>query len=72
MGSDAEIIKRHVEALLEETRSANIPADVVGRMLFQEAIEIWKRERSLADIESELKFVAENLDPDSDFVFMRP
>jgi hypothetical protein len=28
--------------------------------------------RPLADVQSELRFVADNCDPDTDFAFMRP
>ena len=33
---------------------------------------MWKQSRSLQDIGSELMFMAENLDPDMDYGFMRP
>ncbi len=72
MRSDREVVGQHVKALLAEAAAQKIPRDVVGRLLVQEAIEIWKAERSLSDIESELKFVVESLDPDTDFEFMRP
>lgn len=72
MGSDAELVKRHVTALLEEASAAKIPTDVLGRLLVQQAVELWQRERSIEDIASELKFTAEGLDPDADFEFMRP
>jgi len=72
MASDTEIIDRHVGALLEEAAQANVPDDVVGRLLINKAIEIWSRARDWRDIERELGFIAENLDPDTDFTFMRP
>ncbi len=72
MGSDTELVRRHVTALLEEAASASIPTDVVGRLLLQAVIEIWGRERDWRDIARELTFTAENLDPDTDHEFMRP
>ncbi len=72
MASDRELVGRHVQALLGESRGAGVPPDVVGRLLVQEAIEIWKQQRSLTDIQSELEFIAGHLDPDTDFEFMRP
>jgi hypothetical protein len=72
MESDREIVKRHVTALLKEASEANVPRDLIGRLLLQEAIEIWRSERTNADIESELRFAVETLDPDTDFEFMRP
>ena len=72
MGTDRELVQRHVEALIEAAAAAGVPADVAARLLLQEVVEIWKRDRPLDDISSELKFVADNLDPDTDFEFMRP
>ena len=66
------MVRRHVEKLLEEARDGQVPSDVVGRLLVQEAITIWKQERGLADISKELEFIASSLDPDTDFEFMRP
>ena len=72
MGSDRDIVKHHVAALLTEAAEAEVPRDVVGRLLLQEAIEIWRADRADADIENELRFAADHLDPDVDFEFMRP
>jgi hypothetical protein len=72
VGADTELVKRHVATLVEEACAAKIPTDVLGRLLLQQAVELWKRERSLDDIASELKFTADGLDPDADFEFMRP
>ena len=54
MGSDAELVKRHVAALAEEAAAAKIPVDVLGRLLLQQTIELWKGARSLDDIAREL------------------
>jgi hypothetical protein len=72
VGADAELVKRHVEALVREASAAKIPTDVLGRLLLQQAVELWKRERGVDDIASELRFAADGLDPDADFEFMRP
>jgi hypothetical protein len=72
MSSDAERVRRHLATLQDDARSAAIPSDVLGRLLVQEAIEIWKRERPWQDIARELVFIAEHLDPDTDYEFMRP
>ena len=72
MNPDRETVQRHVAALLEEAAAAGIPRDVIGRLLLHEAITLWKRERSDDDIQHELRFVADNLDPNADFEFMRP
>jgi len=72
VGSDADLVKRHVAALVEEAAAHKVPTDVLGRLLVQEAVALWQRERSADDIAKELQFVAESLDPDTDFEFMRP
>jgi hypothetical protein len=72
MSPDLEMVKRHLRSLLAEAGEAQVPSDVVGRLLVQEAIEIWKQERGVADISGELEFIAGHLDPDTDFEFMRP
>jgi len=66
------LVKGHIDAMMAEAAEKNIPADIVGRTLLNEVIEIYRRTRSNDDISSELRFVADNLDPDTDFEFMRP
>jgi len=70
--SDRDVIQRHLQALLAEAASQKIPTDVVGRMLLDEIIALWRAERSLEDIAAELRYTIENLDPDADYAFMRP
>lgn len=72
MSEQNEITQKHVTALMAEADEKNVPSDLIGRALLNEVIEIYKRSRSIDDISSELQFVAENLDPDTDFTFMRP
>ena len=70
--SDRAVIRRHVGALLAEARETGIPADVVGRMLLDEVVELWRQHRSLDDIAAELRYMIDNLDPDQDYPFIRP
>lgn len=72
MRPETELVRRYVQAMREEAKSRGIDEDVVGRLLLQEAIELWKGARTLDDIRNELCFVADSLDPDVDFEFMRP
>ena len=72
MTAQRDLIKPHVDAILAEAHSAKIPTDVVGRELLDAAIKIWMQERSIDDIASELTFCADNIDPDTDYPFMRP
>ena len=70
--SDREVIKRHLASLLAEAQSTGIPEDVVGRMLLDEILALWRQRRTLEDIAAELRYTLENLDPDMDHAFMRP
>jgi len=70
--SDRQVIRRHLEALLAEAQTARIPTEVVGRMLLDEIIELWRATRSPDDIAAELQYMIENLDPDQDYPFIRP
>jgi len=72
MTSARDIVTRHVASALEEAAAQNVPTDVVGRLLLEKAIGVWKQERSLDDIATELTNAAENIDPDNDYAFMRP
>ncbi|MEN3951573.1 hypothetical protein [Iodidimonas sp. SYSU 1G8] len=67
-----EIAARHVAAMLEEAAAAGVPSDILGRTLLDHVVRIYRLTRSYDDIASELQFVAENIDPDTDFTFMRP
>ena len=70
--SDRDIIRRHFAALLEEASGAGMRGEVVGRMLLDEIIALWLRERPVKDIETELRYTLDNLDPDQEHTFMRP
>ncbi|MBW2240682.1 MAG: hypothetical protein JRH01_01745 [Deltaproteobacteria bacterium] len=68
-----EQVRQHLDAAIAEATSRGLgEADVVCRTMLQELTEIWLAKRSLADVQGELRFVSDNLDPDTDFEFMRP
>jgi hypothetical protein len=46
--------------------------DAVCRALLSLVVAKYLESRPLADVQSELRFVAHNCDPDTDFMFMRP
>ena len=70
--SDRDTLMPHLEALLAAATAARIPRDVVGRILLDEALTLWRAERSVQDLAAELRYAIENLDPDQDYAFMRP
>ena len=70
--SDRELVKQHLDPLLSAATAAGMSDDVLGRLLLEAAVDLWRRKRSIDDIAGELGFTAENLDPDIDYNFIRP
>jgi predicted alternative tryptophan synthase beta-subunit len=70
--SAAEIAKRHLEAALAEATAAGYGADATARYMLGSVVQKYLEYRTVADVRSELQFVAENCDPETDFMFMRP
>jgi hypothetical protein len=67
-----DIAKSHFEAALAESRAAGYGADAVTRYMLSLIVSKNLETRSIDDVRSELMFIAENCDPDADFMFMRP
>lgn len=72
MSDQHALARKHLEALMAEAQTANVPRDVAGRALLAQLVECWLEDRSWQDVASELRFTADSLDPDTDFEFMRP
>ncbi len=72
MSEQKELVASYVEKILAAAEAKKIPSDLIGRALINEAVRIYQQERSIADIAQELTFLAENLDPDEEYTFMRP
>ena len=70
--SAAEIAKRHFSAAIAESEAADLGHDSVCRTLLGLVVSRYLESRSVADVQSELRFLADNCDPDTDFAFMRP
>lgn len=56
----------------DQAQQAGYSEQELARALMTEVINVYRRERTLADIAHELNFLAENLDEDTDYAFMRP
>ena len=67
-----ELVDRHVDAMLDEAQALGVSSDVLGRALLARVIRLYATTRSWDDIAAELQFTAENLDPDTEFAFIRP
>ncbi len=70
--ADRKLVNAHLETLLADAAANGIPEDLLGRLLVSAAIGIWRNSRSVEDIAEELRFTIDNLDPDTDYPFMRP
>jgi hypothetical protein len=70
--SATEIAKRHFSAAIAEAEGAGLGYDSVCRALLGLVVSKYLESRSVADVQSELRFLADNCDPDTDFAFMRP
>ena len=70
--SAAEIARLHLKAALAEAETAGLGHDAVCRAMLGLVVATYLESRNVADVQSELRFVADNCDPDTDFAFMRP
>ena len=72
MVSAYQIAKAHFEAAMSDADACRQGQDAVARALLDFVVRKYLESRTVADVRSELSFVAENCDPETDFVFMRP
>ena len=70
--ADRKLVNTHLETLFADAAANRIPEDLLGRLLVSAAIGIWRNSRSVEDIADELRFTIDNLNPDTDYPFMRP
>ena len=70
--SAANIARRHFGAAIAEAVAAGFDPDTLSRHMLGLVVSKYLEKRPVDDVRSELIFVAENCDPDTDFVFMRP
>jgi hypothetical protein len=70
--SASEIARRHFSAAVAESETTGQDADSLCRALLGLVVSKYLESRAVADVQSELRFVADNCDPDTDFNFMRP
>ena len=70
--SAAEIAKRYFAAATAEANAAGLGHDSVCRALLGLVVAKYLESRDIADVQAELRFIADNCDPETDFAFMRP
>lgn len=68
----SQIARRHFTAALAESAAAGQDRDAVARAFISAALAFFLETRTLGDVRAELLGLADNLDPDADYAFMRP
>lgn len=66
------LAKEVMQQALAQGQQQGFDEQAVARALMAEVIAVYKRGRSQQDIRHELEFLAENLDDDTEYAFMRP
>ena len=70
--SAGDIARRHFAAAIATAKSEGQDLDAVARNMLSLAISSMLERRRVADVRAELLAAAENVDPDTDYMFMRP
>lgn len=68
----SDLARKHFDAAMQEAKAGHLDPDAVARALLGFVVTQYLQTRSVKDVQSELQFVAENCDPDTDYLFMRP
>jgi len=66
------IVRSHLEHALAEAKLHGFDTDVTCRAMLALIVSKYLESRTFRDVQSELRFLADNCDPDQDFEFMRP
>ena len=64
--------KQELQTSLHRAQEQGFDPLLSLRALLSEAVELNRLERDVADLAQELQFLADNLDPERDYAFMRP
>ena len=70
--STADIANRRFRAALADAEAEGVDADALCRSLLSLIVSTYLETRTVTDVQSELRFVADNCNPDTDLAFMRP
>jgi hypothetical protein len=67
-----DIARVHFQAAIESARREGQDPDAVARNMISRAVTEMLTRRSVKDVRAELLAAADNVDPDTDYMFMRP
>ncbi|MEW6767556.1 MAG: hypothetical protein AB1342_05935 [Pseudomonadota bacterium] len=70
--SATDLARLHLDAALTEAKSKHVASEAVLRAMLGLVIGEYLETRAVHDVQSELRFAADNCDPDTDHAFMRP
>lgn len=70
--SASEIARLHFTAAIADAQAAGLDQDSVCRSLLGLIVSRYLETRDVRDVQSELRFVADNCDSETDFIFMCP
>lgn len=70
--SAMDIARRRFDEAVVDALAAGYDVDALARCMLDRVVAKYLEYRPVKDVVAELQFVAENCDPDSDFIFMRP
>lgn len=68
----ASIAKEHFEAALRQADAGSIPQEAVARYTLGLVISTYLKTRTVEDVRRELIAASDNIDPETDYAFMRP
>ena len=72
MSEGRDYVRAALAALYAGAGEHGLDDDVTGRAVLGEVLRRWLDRRSWQDVAGELRFTADNLDPDAEHEFMRP
>jgi hypothetical protein len=67
-----QIARAHFAAAMAQAGVEGQDPDAVGRTLLAEIVKSMLLRRSIGDVRAEILAAADNIDPDTDYMFMRP
>jgi hypothetical protein len=70
--SAAEIARTHFLAAMAAATAEGQDLDAVARNMLSQAVTSMLERRCVADVRAELLAAADNVDPGTDYMFMRP
>ncbi|MFN8724784.1 MAG: hypothetical protein ACK5XB_04485 [Rhodospirillales bacterium] len=67
-----QIARAHFAAAMAQAEAEGQDRDAVGRTLLAEIVKSMLLRRSIRDVRAEILAAADNVDPETDYMFMRP